>query len=832
MKTTRLSLTFTLALFAFASSAAQRSPLATQDWTRRTFYDAIQETGRTNVLTAADRQMISNYVDEVCHLYASRLPAQDAEATIESGRLVYTVGDTVVTNSVTFGFRAYTNAGMRVASSSLVETPVGTLFAWNGAGYANALLPPYALDASWSYTETTGVVWRTTAAGRYATTNVSTKCFMHLSASTNSCGWTSQQIGDTWIVRKFADADGSLLGSFTLVPCAISDGQREALTSPPTACHQRPAFNFFSLFLPRAFASPYGEPPSSPNAGDFLLSVEIDGLFYEVLMPEPNYFRGVGVVDASGSYYSGDKIFAPAPWESLADWCNPANRWGESVSLSIPFKTPAGNIDYVQKNMNVKRLANAFPELESRLAAMYVYPQEVVAPEPCSREAGGHTWGTDEFGCVCTVCGERRACSFGHLGGDTSKCQTCLNFLGPEYETTSPYDAVAHASTDPRCGAVSYDRELHTGWHQGARITNDSGDVNYFLYQCTCQCGYFGGDTMNMHDFSDSSRGEWEPGEDDSGANSDNYHHAAIPCARDGCDGEMVVKELHDCIDESGKLVPGAIVYPVKIYEGEVVQCSPDDPDARRDYHRQEGECSKCGEYVTNLVGHAPDRNDDCLCPCGMHLHDEPDEPDECGNYRCRNCSKWLRHSWAEKEAHFGANQREGDGENHWCDCGRMPEKHEEYIRVKADGSKYCDACGYEFDLADDGGNSVERYSARRYPNIHDGSPSGTAYSVWSNIGGDGASQSGGDIKGTIPDGLTAADLVPDPPPGPTVDEKLRAKGWTPRRYGVTTRRYWFNFWSKTYVYTTTYVMTNSAGHKVEFTYTVDLGLTFWEDNL
>ena len=99
-------------------------------------------------------------------------------------------------------------------------------------------------------------------------------------------------------------------------------------------------------------------------------------------------------------------------------------------------------------------------------------------------------------------------------------------------------------------------------------------------------------------------------------------------------------------------------------------------------------------------------------------------------------------------------------------------------------------------------------------------------------IFGGGASQSGGDIKGTIPDGLTAADLVPDPPPGPTVDEKLRAKGWTPRRYGVTTRRYWFNFWSKTYVYTTTYVMTNSAGHKVEFTYTVDLGLTFWEDNL
>ncbi|MBQ3746361.1 MAG: hypothetical protein II863_02990, partial [Kiritimatiellae bacterium] len=400
----RIATLLALSATISALAAATPSPLATQAWTAHEFFRAIQETGRTNVLTSADRQMISNYVDEVCHLYAVRMAPQEDEATFENGKLVYTVGDTVVTNSVSFGFRAYSNAAMRVSSSTLPEAPAGTLFAWDGANrrYVNASTAPYALAASWTYTETTGVVWRTTAAGRYATTNVSTKCFMHLSASTNSCGWTSQQIGDTWIVRKFADADGSLLGSFTLVPARISDADRAACLGAASASARRAAPSLLSLFFPSAYASPYDEPPSSPNAGDFLLSVEIDGLFYEVLMPEPNYFRGVGVVDASGSYYSGDKIFAPAPWESLADWCNPANRWGESVSLSIPFKTPAGNIDYVQKNMNVKRLANAFPELESRLAAMYVYPQEVVAPEPCSREAGGHTWGTDEFGCVCT----------------------------------------------------------------------------------------------------------------------------------------------------------------------------------------------------------------------------------------------------------------------------------------------------------------------------------------------------------------------------------------------------------------------------------------------
>lgn len=829
----RIATLLALSATISALAAATPSPLATQAWTQHEFYRAIQETGRTNVLTAADRQMISNYVDEVCHLYAVRMAAQEDEVAVENGKLVYTVGDTVVTNSVAFGFRAYTNDGMRVLSSSLVETPVGALFAWNGANrrYLNASAEPYALDCSWTYTETTGVVWRTTAAGRYAVTNISTKCFMHLSASTNSCGWTSQQIGDTWIVRKFADADGSLLGSFTLVPASISDADRAACLGAVSASTRRAAPSLLSIFLPSAFASPYEEPPSSPDAGDFLLSVEIDGAFYEVLMPAPNYFRGIGVVDSGGSYYSGDKIFSPSPWESLADWCNPANRWGENVSLSIPFKTPAGNIDYMQKIMTVKRLANAFPELESRLAAMYIYPQEVIAPEPCSREAGGHTWGADEFGCVCTVCGERRDCSFGHLNDDTAKCQTCLNFLGPEYETSSPYDAVVHKSTDPRCGAVSYDKGKHVGWHQGARITNDSNDVNYWLYQCTCQCGYFGGDTMNMHDFSDSSRGEWEPGEDDSGANSDNYHHAAIPCARDGCNGEMVVKELHDCIDEGGIVGANSRVFPVKVSGGEVVECTANDPDARRDCHGQEGECSKCGEYVTNLARHVPDRANECLCPCGMRLHDAPEEPDPCGNYRC-SCGTWLKHEWSETEVHAGANQRAGDGASHWCNCGRVPESHEEYIRLSADGSKYCEKCGYAFDLADDGGNSVERYTARRYPNIRDGSPSGTANSVWSNIGADGASQSGGDIRGTIPDGLTAADLVPDLPPGPTVDEKLRAKGWTRTRYGVYTRRYWFNFWAKTHVYTTTYVVTNSAGRKVEFTYVVDLGLTFWEDNL
>ena len=826
----RIATLLALSATISALAAATPSPLATQDWTRRTFYDAIQETGRTNVLTAADRQMISNYVDEVCHLYASRLPAQDAEATIESGRLVYTVGDTVVTNSVTFGFRAYTNAGMRVVSSSLVETPVGTLFAWNGAGYANALLPPYALDASWSYTETTGVVWRTTAAGRYATTNVSTKCFMHLSASTNSCGWTSQQIGDTWIVRKFADADGSLLGSFTLVPARISDADRAACLGAASASARRAAPSLLSLFFPSAYASPYDEPPSSPNAGDFLLSVEIDGLFYEVLMPEPNYFRGVGVVDASGSYYSGDKIFAPAPWESLADWCNPANRWGESVSLSIPFKTPAGNIDYVQKNMNVKRLANAFPELESRLAAMYVYPQEVVAPEPCSRRAGGHNWDHDKFGCVCAQCGERRDCSFGHLNDDTAKCQTCLNYLGFEYEKFYPYDAITYGPSDPRCGAVSYDKEKHVGWHQGARITNDSGDVNYYLYQCTCQCGYFGGDTMNMHDFSDSSRGEWEPGEDDSGANSDNYHHAAIPCARDGCDGEMVVKELHDCINEDGTVTPGSSVFPVKNDGGEVVACSPDDPAASGQYHGQDGICSKCGTHVSNVAEHAPDPANGCLCPCGMHIHAETDVPDACGNYRCRRCDAFMRNEYGEQETHSGAVRRDDDRLYHWCDCGRASEPHEEFLRIGADGSKYCEKCGFVFDLAADGDNVVERYRARYYPNIRNGQPQGSGISVWGNGGGGGTSSGDGTVLGSVPDGISLDDLTRAS--FEEVDAAIRARGWTPVRFTYSTRRYWYNLWMKTGVWTVTYIVTNAQGKKVEFTYVYDLGLTFWEDAL
>ena len=171
----RIATLLALSATISALAAATPSPLATQAWTAHEFFRAIQETGRTNVLTAADRQMISNYVDEVCHLYAVRMAPQEDEATFENGKLVYTVGDTVVTNSVSFGFRAYTNAGMRVVSSSLVEAPAGTLFAWDGANrrYVNASAAPYALAASWTYTETTGVVWRTTAAGRYATTNVS-----------------------------------------------------------------------------------------------------------------------------------------------------------------------------------------------------------------------------------------------------------------------------------------------------------------------------------------------------------------------------------------------------------------------------------------------------------------------------------------------------------------------------------------------------------------------------------------------------------------------------------------------------------------------------------
>lgn len=68
------ALHFTLCL---ALCAAAPSPLATQDWTRCTFYDAIQATGRTNVLAAADRQMISNYIDEVARLYAGRAETMD-----------------------------------------------------------------------------------------------------------------------------------------------------------------------------------------------------------------------------------------------------------------------------------------------------------------------------------------------------------------------------------------------------------------------------------------------------------------------------------------------------------------------------------------------------------------------------------------------------------------------------------------------------------------------------------------------------------------------------------------------------------------------------------
>ena len=94
----RIATLLALSATISALAAATPSPLATQAWTAHEFFRAIQETGRTNVLTSADRQMISNYVDEVCHLYAVRMAPQEDEATFENGKLVYTVGDTVVTS--------------------------------------------------------------------------------------------------------------------------------------------------------------------------------------------------------------------------------------------------------------------------------------------------------------------------------------------------------------------------------------------------------------------------------------------------------------------------------------------------------------------------------------------------------------------------------------------------------------------------------------------------------------------------------------------------------------------------------------------------------------
>ena len=833
--TTLLILSGTISASLFAAS----SPLATQAWTRHEFYRAIQETGRTNVLTAADRQMISNYVDEVCHLYAERAGTLGAgEVAFDGGNAIFRVGDVVVTNAVRLGWRASTNAGMRVSSSSIPETPAGTRFAWNPAetNYVNLSATPVALAASWHYSEATNIQWKALASGTRAVTNIATRCFMRLSHATNGCEWTSQQIGETWIVHKH-NATGDWVGSFTLVPDKLTDAQRDACLLPELSLLLGDAprrFSILDLFFPTAHAVPYGEPPSSADSGEFFLSVEIDGLYYEVVLPDVAPARGVGVVDDGGSYYSGDRIFVPCPWESLADWCNPANRWGESVSISIPFKTPAGTIDYIQKELSVRRLANNFPELESRLARSYIFPVEVKQYEPCDKEMGGHTWGTDEYGCVCTVCSARRDCDFGHLGNDTTKCQTCLNFLGKEYETTSPHDPVEHDESDPRCGVVSLDVERHVGWHQGSRVTTDSSSVAYWLYNCTCQCGFFGRDAVNQHDFNDDDLGEWEPGEDESGANADLYHHADIPCARVSngvaCDGVMPKKELHDVLRPDGSVAAGGGVYPIKNEGGAIVRCAADDPLADTTYHGQTGTCYKCSASIQSLATHAPDPNNDCLCPCGMTVHSIPDEADECGNYRCRNCTAFIRSEYGEDESHWGYVSRDGDDVYHWCYCGRTHEPHEEYIKIRSDGTKYCEACGHEFGLSEDGDNHVERYRARYYPNIKNGQAQSAGVSAWSNAGGGGGSggsggDGGGDLRGTLPDGVTEADVKDD-----DVDAKLAAKGWRRVRFKYYTRRHWFNLWVATPVWETVYQLTNHQGKTVEFVFVKDLGLTFWEN--
>ena len=840
MKKNHISATLAFMAMALchAFGAVQPSPLATQSWVERKFYDAIQETGRTNVLTAADRQMISNYVDEVCRLYAARAtdPGADGVAFAD-GKLVYTVGEVVVSNEVTLGFRAYTNAGMRVSTSTLVETPAGALFAWDGANsrYVNGARAPYELLAAWTYIETTNVLWRSNAAAPegYLVTNVSMLCVMKLTGSADGCDYVSQQVGDTWIVRKRLSSTGAAMGEFTLVPQAISDAQRDACMASPSARLRsfRRAFSFLDLLVPAATAVPYEEPPSSKNAGDFFLSVKIDDLYYEVQIPPMNPIRSVGVVDDGGSYYSGPRQFAPSPYESFDDWCNPANRWGESISISIPFATPAGTVDYIQKTLSAARFERMFPELLGGLAALYKFPQEVVKPEPCSKEDGGHDWGTDSAGCVCRKCKTRRECAFEHPSDNIAYCKTCVNFLGPEYESSSPHDRIEHEDDDPRCDRVSPFREDHAGWHQSAvRVTDRVDNVNYWLYHCLCQCGRFGGDEPNAHDFSDDDLGEWTPGEDEFGTNADLYHHAYVQCARmtgvDRCDGNMPKKELHDVLRSDGALMEGASVYPIKNSGGVLVECLPDDPDARLDYHGIAGTCAKCLAEIESFSHHDPDPDNECLCLCGMHVHSVPDQPDDCGNYRCQRCDAWISNAWSDEEYHGGAVAHEGDAVSHWCYCGRMAERHEEYIRVSADGSKYCDACGYVFEVADDGGNSVRRYRATKYPNIKNGQGSGISSSAWGG-GTNSVSSVDGDLMGDVPDGLSESDIVNDPS---ATAANIESRGWTLVSTGISTRRYWYNLWMKTYRFENTYRNTNAAGERVEFTLVHDLGFTFWED--
>jgi len=830
-------LNFTLLFAAVISGAAKASPLATQDWTRRTFYDAIQETGRTNVLTAADRQMISNYVDEVCRLYAGTThEIATNEVVFADGNILYTVGSTVQTNEVTFGFRAYTNAGMRVVASTLVEVPAGTLFAYDRATkrYLNGSATPPALAAAWVYSLTTSMVTRTSAAGRYVVTNIATRCFMKLSAESAAAEWYSQQLESTWIVHKLVD--GARAGSFTIVPQRLSDAERDACLVGAPAAETARCTSFFELLVPRAMADAvYDEPPGSENAGDFLLSVKIGDLYYEVIIPNIQPVRPIAPVDSGGSYYNGPKQFVPCPWESLADWCNPVNRWGESISIAIPFDTAGGTIDYVQKSMSPRRLAANFPELTSQLAALYVYPVELVKVEPCAKlnhGLSGHNWGTDELGCYCLVCGTVRDCVFGNLNGDTTKCQTCLNYLGFEYEDGEP---ITHNPlTDERCGRVSPDIDRHVGWHQGDRVVNDMSSSLYWLYQCTCQCGYFGVDNGNPHDFAATpEEAEWEAGEDENGTNAELYHHAEIQCRRTAnglqCDGYMVVKELHDCVGEDGTVTAGSRVFPIKVSNGETVECQPDDPAANRTYHGQLGVCSKCLEEVSNPAMHAPDPDNGCLCPCGMTLHSVAVEPDDCGNYRCTNCGEFVRseHPDEDVEKHYGYNAKDNDAANHWCNCGRTSEPHEEYVKVAADGSRYCERCGYEFPDAAGGDNNVERYRVRYYPNRDGGGGSGI--SVWGS-GGGGTNSVNGEVRGTLPPGIDVADLKKSTPS--EADTAIRARGWTLKRIRYSTRRYWYNLWLKTDVWVYVYEVTNAQGKKVEFEYTYDLGLTFWEDSL